>query len=79
MVLCQRYRKTKAVLSPTGVATININGTTIHSDLGIQVECQKLADKKRCTLRMQLSDVKVITIDEISMVSNTLLLMSEVA
>ena len=25
-------------LAPTGVAAININGTTIHSDLGIKLE-----------------------------------------
>ena len=72
--------KTKVLLlAPTGVAAININGNTIHSGLGIPVECQglvvpKLSDKRRCTLRMQLSDVKVIIIDEISMVSNKLLL-----
>ena len=72
--------KTKVLLlAPTGVAAININGNTIHSGLGIPDECQglvvpKLSDKKRCTLRMQLSDVKVVIIDEISMVSNKLLL-----
>ena len=39
------------LLAPTGVAAINISGTTIHSGLGIPVECRgmhvpKLSDKK---------------------------------
>ncbi|XP_057292445.1 uncharacterized protein LOC130621150 [Hydractinia symbiolongicarpus] len=67
------------LLAPTGVAAVNINGTTIHSALGISVESRgltlhKLPDKKRCKLRQELSDVKGIIIDEISMVSNKLLL-----
>ena len=67
------------VLAPTGVAAINVNGNTMHSVLGIPVgnfrkSIPKLNDKKRSTLRHQLSEVKVILIDEISMVSNYLLL-----
>ena len=67
------------ILAPTGVAAINVNGNTIHSGLGIPVgnfrkSIPKLNDKKRSTLRRQLSEVKVIVIDEISMVSNYLLL-----
>ena len=67
------------LLAPTGVAAVNINGTTIHSALGIPVEARgltipKLSDKSRCSLRIKLSDVKAIIINEISMVSNTLLL-----
>ena len=67
------------LLAPTGVAAININGNTIHSALGIPVETRgltvpKLPDKRRCNLRMELSEVKAIIIDEISMVSNILLL-----
>ena len=39
------------LLAPTGVAAVNISGTTIHSGLGIPVECRglhvlKLSDKK---------------------------------
>ena len=63
------------LLAPTGVAAININETTIHSGLGIPFESRgmtvpKLPDKRRCNLRIDLSDVKAIIIDEISMVSN---------
>ena len=67
------------LLAPTGVAAVNIAGTTIHSALGIPVDCRgmqipKLSNKRRCSLRMQLQDLKAIIIDEISMVSNKLLL-----
>ena len=67
------------LLAPTGVAAINISGTTIHSGLGIPVECRgmhvpKLSDKKRCALRVKYEELKMIIIDEISMVSNKLML-----
>ena len=63
-------------LAPTGVAAINIDGTTIHSGLGIfsNGECSPLSDKLRTSLRNKLSEVSVIIVDEISMVSNVLLL-----
>ena len=63
-------------LAPTGVAAINIDGTTIHSGLGIFTnrECFQLSDKMRTSLRNKLSEVSVVIIDEISMVSNILLL-----
>ena len=67
------------LLAPTGVAAVNINGTTIHSALGIPIDAKgltlnKLSDKRRCKLREQLSDVKALVIDEVSMVSNKVLL-----
>ena len=44
-------KPTVLLLAPTGVAAINVNGTTIHSALGIPIECRgftvpRLADKK---------------------------------
>ena len=67
------------VLAPTGVAAVNVSGNTIHSGLGIPVgnfrkNIPKLNDKKRSALRHHLSEVQVILIDEISMVSNYMLL-----
>lgn len=64
-------------LAPTGVAASNIDGHTIHSSLGIPVNCHalqipKLSNKRRSLLRLE--KLKVIIIDEISMVSNKLLL-----
>ena len=61
----QRY----CLLAPTGVAAVNISGTTIHSALGISVDCKglqvsKLPDKKRCSLRIELENLKAIIIDE---------------
>ena len=65
-------------MTPTGDADIQVDGTTIHTVLGIAVEnfgttLPALHDKMKCSLRNHLSDLKVIIIDEISMVSNELL------
>ena len=61
-------------LAPTGVASINIGGTTIHTGLGIPIrEFLCLSDKQRTRLRNNLADVAIIIIDEISMVSSKLL------
>jgi len=67
------------LLAQTGVAAININGNTIHSSLSIPVDVKghivpKLSDQKRRNLRIKLSNLKLIIIDEIFMVSNMLLL-----
>ena len=47
-------------LAPTGVAAININGATIHSGLGINVESKlyPLNDQQRAALRNKLSEVR---------------------
>ena len=65
-------------MAPTGVAAINIDGTTEHTALNIPVghfgkNLSSLSDKMRSTLRNRLADLKVIIIDEIPMVSNNLL------
>ena len=62
------------VLAPTGVAAVNVNGTTIHSGLNIPTRGKlfPLNDKSRTTLRLKLSCVELIMIDEISMVPNKL-------
>ena len=76
----QRVNSLKVLkLAPTGVAASNIDGNTIHSSLGIPVSCQamqipKLSNKRRSEMRLKYEDLKVIIIDEISMVSNKLLL-----
>lgn len=65
-------------MAPTGIAAINISGTTIHSALAIPKESgerlPQMSDQKRTQLRMALSELNLIIIDEISMVSNTTLL-----
>ena len=72
-------KKQVMLIAPTGVAAVNIQGSTIHSELGIPVgrygkSIPKLSDKMRSSLRNKMSDLRVIVIDEISMVSNLLLL-----
>ena len=63
------------VLAPTGVAAININGTTIDS--GLNIPCRgklmPLSDKNRAGLRNKYSKVQIVIIDKISMVSGKLL------
>ena len=59
--------KTKVLLlASTGVAAININGTTIHTGLGIPcTNFHPLGDRQRTSLRMKLENVSAIFIDEI--------------
>ncbi|MEO2221042.1 MAG: AAA family ATPase, partial [Nitrosopumilus sp.] len=61
-------------LAPTGVAAIKINGQTFYSALSIPCKCKpnvlpQLSSKKRDELRHRFSELQVIMIDEISMVS----------
>ena len=69
---------TVLLMAPTGVAAININGTTVHTALAIPKESgynlPPMSDRKRTQIRIAPSDLKLVIIDEISMVSNTTLL-----
>ena len=63
------------LIAPTGIAAININGTTINSALGIpphsrNIQLAKLSDKLKSQLRNRYSELKAVIIDEISMVAN---------
>ena len=62
------------LLPPTRIAAINVNGTTIHSGLGINVggKLYPLNDQQREALINKLSEVRLIIIEEISMVSSVL-------
>ena len=62
------------LLAPTGVAVININGTTIDWSLGINVgdKLYPLSEPHRAALRNKLSEVRLIIIDERSTVSSVL-------
>ena len=66
------------LMVPAGVAAVNIDGGTIHTALNIPTghfgkNLPSFSDARKNTLRNRLSDLKVIIIDEISMVSNNLL------
>ena len=71
--------KPKALLmAPTGVAAINIDGTTIHTAFNIPVghfgsNLPPLSDKIKSNLRNRLSELKIVIIDEMLMVSSNLL------
>ena len=64
------------LLAQTGAAAANINKTKINSELAIPkktnaFQINQLSDKVPSTLRDKYDEVKVLIIDEISMVSNS--------
>ena len=65
-------------MAPTGVSAINIEGTTINTGLAIPKETGEnlpaMSDQKKTQIRVLLSQLKLIIIDEVSMVSNITLL-----
>ena len=69
---------TALLMAPTGVAAINIKGTMINTALAIPKETgdnlPAMSDQKKTQFRLSLSYLKLIIIDEISMVGNTTLL-----
>ena len=62
------------LLVPTGVAPININGANIHSGFWINAggKLYPLSEQHRAALRNELSEVRLIIVDEISVVSSVL-------
>ena len=66
------------LLAPTGVAAININGTTINTGLGIPKETgaylPAICDQRKTQYRLALKELKLIIVDEVSMVGNVTLL-----
>ena len=68
------------MLTPAGAAAANFDSATIHSALALSPKrnyskgIPKLSDKKRCMLQNKYLQLSVIIIDNISMVSNKLLL-----
>ena len=65
------------MLAPTGKAAYNIKGNTIHSALAIPASqslrnYRPLDSSRLNTLRCQIGGVKLIFIDEISMVGNSM-------
>ena len=69
---------TVLLLAPTGVAAVNISGTTVNTGLAIPkhagINLPPLPDQKKTLLRLSLSELKLLIIDEISMISNNRLL-----
>ena len=62
------------LLGSTCIFAVDIGGTTIHSGLGIKPGAKflDLRDKMKASLRNELSEVKMVIIDEFSMVSSDL-------
>ena len=61
---------TVLLMAPTGVAAVNISGTTINTGLAIPkhagINLPPLPDQKKTLLRLSLSELKLLIIDEIS-------------
>ena len=75
----ERDLSNKSVLlcAPTGKAAFNINGSTVHSTFHLplnQSELQELSSDISNTIASELSELQVVIIDEISMVSSTVFL-----
>ena len=72
--------KDVAVAAPTGIASRNINGLTIHGMLALPVEhestpsYQPLSDNALKMVCEKLRNVTLLIIDEVSMVGNVTLL-----
>ena len=69
---------TVLLMAPTGVAAINIDGTTLNTGLAVPKEAgdnlPAMSDQRKAQYRILLKDLKLIIVDEISMVGNTTLL-----
>ena len=63
------------LLAPTGVAANNIGGTTLHSGLDFKIGKKyiPLSSESKQTMTKLLENVKVLIIDELSMISADLL------
>ena len=68
-------KKKVAILAPTGVAAVNVEGETIHSFFGLKpgFEKEEVAALKKPKKARLLQSLEVIVIDEISMVRADLL------
>ena len=75
---CNPELPTVQLMAPTGVAAINIDGTTINTGLAISTETgdylPAMSDQRKTQCRLSLKDLKLVIIDEIFMVGNTTLL-----
>ena len=79
MIQCFQERETKfGVCAPTGVAALNVGGSTLHSFFGVGLAdgsigslVKKVRKSNEATKRIQ--EVETLLIDEVSMLSDTLL------
>ena len=69
---------TVLLMAPTGVAAVNIGGTTINTALAIPKDIgdniTAMSDQKKTQMRLMLKELKLLILDEVSMVSNTMIL-----
>ena len=69
-----------AVTAPTGSAAFNIKGSTLHSAFNLPLirnkskPYQRLSDEKLNSLKLKVANLKILIIDEISMVGHLTLM-----
>ena len=82
-LICQKFKHVElpfVVAAPTGLSAFNVNGTTVHRTLCLPVEHGKPADYCRLNqdqlsvLRRTLKGLKLLIVDEVSMISSITLL-----
>ena len=75
---CNPELPTVLLMAPTGVAAINIDETTVNTGLAIPTETgdylPAMSNQRKTQYRLSLKDLKLIIVDETSMVGNTTLL-----
>jgi ATP-dependent DNA helicase PIF1 len=62
-----------SVTSTTGISAIGINGTTIYRELGLDLRSMKLKKKPKADLLTKITELEILVVDEVSMLSATLI------
>jgi len=74
----QNFYKHTAIAAPTGIAAFNIDGLIVHRLLQLPVKhtpkYKQLSDHVLQVLRSALKNINLIIIDEVSMISNLILI-----
>jgi len=71
-LICERNKdKEIAVVAPTGVAALNVDGSTIHRHFGFRSDLT--SDLRRYSPPEHLADIDILIVDEVSMVSADLM------
>jgi ATP-dependent DNA helicase PIF1 len=71
--LCQLVPHEMAILAPTGLAAVNVGGQTIHSFFGFPPRLLRMDDIRRSRNGAVMRKLKLLVIDEVSMVRSDLM------
>ena len=71
--ICDQIVEEKVVLAPTGLAAVNVGGQTIHSFFGFPPRLIRTDDIRRSRNGRLMRRIKLLIIDEVSMVRSDLM------